>query len=129
MDMTDRDTSPGKAKHRRPSGETGDSPTDAGDVVSLGRYDGDTEAITELRQATGRNTPTGVWLRGRDPRTVTDKVTLGDVFDTDFEYLNGLVDGRERASSPGAAYHDYDSFLFGPESGRHPRHSLISRDD
>ena len=54
-------------------------------------------------------------------------LSFDDVFDTDIELLSGLVDrGPREGGAP--SYFTYDSFLFGVDKGKHPRHSLIARD-
>jgi hypothetical protein len=99
------------------------------DVVDLGRSMPSDVSVTALLAAQGYRLPEGVWVRGQsDAATGGPTLSLDDVFDTDIEFLSGLVDRGPR-DAPAPSYAGYDSFLFGAEKGKHPRYSLIARDD
>jgi hypothetical protein len=98
------------------------------DVVDLGSSLPSDVSATALLAAQGYRLPEGVWVRGRSKNTAGPALTIDDVFDTDVEFLNGLVD-RGPTESKARSYYDYDSFLFGIDKGKHPRYSLVARDD
>ncbi len=98
------------------------------DVVNLGASLPSDVSVTALMAAEGYRLPAGVWVRGRSEAARGLALTIDDVFDTDIELLSGLVDGGKRDSTA-PSYYAYDSFLFGLDKGKHPRHSLIARDD
>ena len=103
--------------------------TSVKDVVDLGSSLPSDVSATALMAAEGFHMPDGVWVRGRSDAARAPVLTIDDVFDTDIELLSGLVDSGQRENSAPPAYFNYDSFLFGAQKGKHPRYSLIARDE
>lgn len=97
------------------------------DVVDLGGSLPSDVSAAALMAAEGQELPDGVWVRGRRAGGGGPALSFDDVFDTDIELLSGLVDRGPREGGV-SSYFTYDSFLFGVDKGKHPRHSLIARD-